>query len=101
MARIVYGCQMGWFDWSVFHLGDTDGEEETYVGQVLRTVRGELRCVISLFPDIVPVKTISFKSADPMQNFCPVQRSQKFAMGLSLHTEIQETVAKWLNTSKK
>ena len=40
----------GWFDWSVFHLGGTDVEEETYVSQVPRTVRGEHHCVISLFP---------------------------------------------------
>ena len=31
----------GWFDWSVFHLGDSDSDEETEVGQVPRTIRGE------------------------------------------------------------
>ena len=57
--------------------------------------------MIGLFPDTLSVKIISFNSADPMQNFCPVQRIKKSAMGLSLHTEIQETVATTINTSKK
>ena len=34
------------FDWSVFHVWDSDGEEETLVGQVSRTVRCEHHCVI-------------------------------------------------------